>query len=744
MPEDDEQVITSLIRQLEAAGANSSASADAITADKIDILASSLLPTVKSHTRSLAYLALSKVTSNIRSGPAIGTNTDEKSSEIISQLFAKAVESRLSSVDDSTEIMSGLALLSALFQVDAPSASLIFLRDGLLDSILDASDLFESSIPLQRAIADVLAQASGSKSCRLAFGSQATLWLDSQVRKNNGDITLRASTAIALTKLSRGGTSEEDATLVSGASGEDRAEEERKKLKGEESLALLMKGLVLSSPTSDPEDTKPILDAVEGLAYMSVETTIKESLSKDSAFLKKLFSLVPSTPRKTFTSSAMSDTFPTDALKTTAALQYGIAVIISNLSAYRPQLTDEEAQVEKLRRMTKPGASAGGKLQDVVKEELKGEDDESVKKRGLRMIEAGVLQTLVNISRSDSQGVRHAVGKAFLSLVEEKGNRGKLLQAGGAKALLSIIRSSLLALQQSSEPPSSSSHAAAAPHLHALDLLPIQALAKLAITSSPAQVFGPSPTASYDALRPFSLLLLHPQSTLLQKFEALMALTNLSSVSPESATRISNLDGLLGKVEGLLLDDNEMIRRASMELLCNLIASDEIFERYSGEGEGDNIPSNGVIRSRLHIILALADVDDVSTRVAASGALAMLTNSPKAVAALFGLEKGPSRVFSVIISLIVPSSEEDEEPDGSEPDPRLVHRGIVCLRNVLVNSPASLAPTLTAESQSTGVVDVLVITLKERMDEGKSEEMIVTPAAEALKWLLNRGAKMPD
>jgi len=227
-----------------------------------------------------------------------------------------------------------------------------------------------------------------------------------------------------------------------------------------------------------------------------------------------------------------------------------------------------------------------------------------------------------------------------------------------------------------------------------------------------------------------------------------MALTNLASISPEMATRVADAKGLMNKVEVLLLHDNAMIQRAATELLCNLMTCDSVFERYSGEGTSASVseaggPKSGVASSRLHILLALSDVQDISTRVAASGALAMLTSSSSASRALLGLEKGPERTFSVLGDLISPSANNDDDSNSkatpTTPDPRLVHRGVVCIQNVLKNSDDTSDKLLVEEATKAGLVSALVRVVS---DNTASNDVRIT-AGESLRWLMERGASIP-
>ena len=345
------------------------------------------------------------------------------------------------------------------------------------------------------------------------------------------------------------------------------------------------------------------------------------------------------------------------------------------------------------------------------------------------------------VRATDSRAVHSAVGKAILGLVEEKENRGKVLQAGGAKALQAIVQAAL--------PASKSSDPNGTPQMEKSDFDPIQALAKLSITAAPVQVFGPNEGAVYDAIRPFALMLTHSNASLLQRFEAMMALTNLSSLSPEAATRIANADGLMNKVELLMLEDHTLVRRAATELVCNLVAgSEEIFNKWGGDRDK-------AASGKLQVLVALCDVDDLPTRLAASGALATLTASPDACESLAELQRERHRVLPILGQLIDPSVvarpaadqgvEADEEEDSPlKADPGLVHRGTVCVRNLFVGVRGRAMPEqveLALEANRVGIVRALVRSVKGCA--GSPSSPILRPAAEALKWLLEHEVEIP-
>ncbi|THH21221.1 hypothetical protein EW146_g280 [Bondarzewia mesenterica] len=670
-----------------------------ILPDEISYLITAFTPSQESSFRSKAYLILSSFCQGVRaSSPPSEDPQNDHATQSLTETFAPTVGSRLAEPTE-PEVIVGLSFLSALFQVDWQSASAIFQQESILTSIADILDLYPSENVAKEA-AHLLSHASGHKACRAAMPSECIQWLQSSLRQTK-DMTLRAAAAIAIVKLSRGATT--DAADLSGV--------QRAPPTGADAeLVTLMRGLVIDGGSDS------IGDAVEGLAYLTVEASVKETLSKDSELLTRLFSLIPSKKQST---SSNDPAF---------SLLFGIIMIISNICAYQPRLSSEDAQMEKLRRMAKTGAGSGQKLEDVSSDPL--EDDEHAKDRGRRMVKYGALNVVTTAIRvTDGRGVRAAASKALLSLTEDKDNRGKILQNGGSKALMIFIRQSL------STASSSGSHRAA-DALDQVDLEAIQTLAKLAITSSPIQVFGPDEGVIFDAIRPLSILLTHPSSTLLQRFEATMALTNLSSHSAESASRVAKADGLLAKVEFLVLEEHVLTRRAAAELLCNLVAgSEDVFERYTG---GDS-PSERA-KSKLHVLLALSDVDDLPTRLAASGALAVLTASPNACRTLRDLENEQHRVLRTFTQLIDPSvvSVYDGQTGDSVSDPGLVHRGVVCVRNCLFNVDQESRRALAGMDETKELIKALTNALKANTEN----QLVLRPVVETLKMLIDSGVKV--
>ncbi|KAI5997957.1 ARM repeat-containing protein [Pisolithus albus] len=637
-----------------------------------------------SHTK--AYLVLSTLCQTVRSSASEKSQQEDAATESLACIFQPLIASRLSETKDS-DIIAGVSFLYALFQVDRQSASYIFQDEGFVDLL--STLIISPSPPLSLAVARLFAQASGHKTCRAVFPTEAVTWLRSQSRQA-GDQAIRAAGILALIKLSRGTASDSSNLVKTSSLGNVERQDE-------EFAAQLMEMIA-----GNTDARTFVNDAVEGLTYLSVAPPIKQSLA-DTAVLKTLFTLVQKRTKST-------------GLHDHATVLYGVLAITANICTYKPRLSQEERQVAKLHKLAQGGKQSDSQADEELSHPL--DADIHVQTRCRTAIDSGILGVLAVVAGAESAASRDLVGRIYLSLVEDKGNRGRVLQGGGVKNLSRTIKS------YPSPPDSLPSEA----------LVPIQALAKLAITSSPIQVFGPNEGNMMDAVRPLSQLVLHPSASTLQQFEGMMALTNLASHSPICAAKVASFPNLLNRVELLLLDDHTLVRRASSELICNLIAgSDEVFARYGGkEGNGQ---SN---TSKIQLLIAMSDVEDLPTRLAASGALAMLTSTPGACRAVFELQRERHRAFSVIGRLIDPSvqigdAEGECEATPVKGDPGLVHRGVVCVRNILSVERSLSHAELVEEVERAGLFRVFSKLLNG--DLGSYDSTILQSAAEAAKML---------
>jgi len=221
------------------------------------------------------------------------------------------------------------------------------------------------------------------------------------------------------------------------------------------------------------------------------------------------------------------------------------------------------------------------------------------------------------------------------------------------------------------------------------------------------------------------------------------------------------------------------LRRAAMELVCNLVVCDEGFQRFiphpasppstsppTTPGIPGTLPrpkrrtTKGAAENRVRILLALSDVEDLPTRRAASGALAMLTSDDAICGVIVAVEQKKGNAIAILSRLLVGDEEAEEDSEGrvrkgkgkaesvpsSPPDLALAHRGIVCLRNLVQLGFAKGGPVLLQAFEREGVIEKVEAVVKFAMEsgEGKTDRPpspVVQAAVEfvlGLKTLVNQ------
>ena len=111
-------------------------------------------------------------------------------------------------------------------------------------------------------------------------------------------------------------------------------------------------------------------------------------------------------------------------------------------------------------------------------------------------------------------------------------------------------------------------------------------------------------------------------------FEGLMALTNLASIDEDHRRKICDTKEMIPAIESCALEEHYMVRRAAVQLICNLCACEKyqnLFKLIDGQQSTCD---------RLKMLVLMCQEDDNETRAAAAGALATLTNFSSEIAVL--------------------------------------------------------------------------------------------------------------
>ncbi|KAJ4367612.1 SWI5-dependent HO expression protein 4 [Neocucurbitaria cava] len=563
------------------------------------------------------------------------------------ELISKFVTNRARK-GEANNLVIAFSAATAIFPVAVTAAATLFLTEGFVSSLVPMVES-KKSHKLEQATLELISAACVDKNCRDAINRHCREWLEDLVAESQ-DQKRSNLAALILVKI-----------------GEEKAPSDGPQIvtpgKVDQSdLIASFKSMVIGGDTSSKQDS------IEGLAYASLQPKVREDLSKSPKFLKRLIQTMsePSTPANIF---------------------FGGLTIFVNITAYLPIQSEEEkrmAQLKAYANVQKP--SDPDKLLSEV----------YVGIRCGRMLDAGVVPLLVHICKKGSPSVLTQSSQVLLSLSKESKNRGTMAQQGAVKLLVQIW--------EHISSTNASSKTGTTPFPPTALPTTAQALSRLLISINPSHVFNASlPSAS--AIRPLISQLTRTESSTwqLNAFEALLALTNLASLDRATQDHIirQSFDQV---VDDLLLSQNAMIRRAATELLCNLMASPACIQHFADS-------STPRSKHRLHLLLAMTDVDDAPTRSAAGGALAMLLSVDLAVHELLKQEKG----IEFLLGLC-----QDEDED-------IRHRGVVCLRSVVENEEGAEA------CRKKGAVETLKVVLR----ESRSQEVLGV-GVETVKILLGQ------
>ncbi|UXI18286.1 isoleucyl-tRNA synthetase [Sarcoptes scabiei] len=395
------------------------------------------------------------------------------------------------------------ALLNGPFEVGSYCLS----QQGIIEMMLamaNSNDLIQQCVAAEALIA-----ASVKKDKSQSIANQGIGILKALFKSSNPKIKVRA--LVGLCKLGSVGGTDSSAQILPTESTEE-----------------LFKACcqLLNTTKKEKEDVKKW--AAEGLAYLSLNASIKEMLIEDLDSLKKLIDL-----GKTGELSSL----------------FGVVTTLVNLtnSYEKQEITPEMKELAKFAKQHVP-------------EEHEFDSKEFVDKRCKILGENNVTTTLVALSKTRAKTSREMICRVFNAICEYQNLRGFVVQQGGVKVLIN------LALENNSETGRR---------------LAAQAISRIAITNDPNLVFPGQ--RSIEVVGPI-MELLHPDCNALQNFEALMALTNLAQMSVQVRNRILK-DGGFSKIENYCYEDHVMLKRSSVQCIANLVLSDQVVKLFEGQND---------------------------------------------------------------------------------------------------------------------------------------------------------------
>lgn len=336
--------------------------------------------------------------------------------------------------------------------------------------------------------------------------------------------------------------------------------------------------------------------AIEALAYLSFDGDVKEELVADKQALEALFETM---------------TFDTN-----SPVVYSILTVFVNLT----NSYDKQEQSPELVELAKFA-------QQHVPEEHAKDKPEVLRLRLEQLAMSELVSKLVQLDGIESKAAKELMARILNALSEVEHIRGRLIQQGAVSLLMSLAQTDQKQPERSC-------------------LLASHGLARLGITINPELVY---PNQRLIAVIKPLKRLLKPECSALQNFEALLALTNIAQANETARTHILNDNGF-SLIEALMFEEHEMICRAAVQCVVNLIRDPHMISLYEAQND------------RVKYLVILCQSEDLETVKAASGALAMLCQVS---------EKACERIFSAKdwqdILLMLLSNENME----------LVHRAIV-------------------------------------------------------------------
>lgn len=473
--------------------------------------------------------------------------------------------------------------------------STIISRDGILQMILamaQSEDFLQQKVACECIVAAVLKQDKAK-----AIMSQGVDILKKLYHSKDDSIKVRA--LVGLCKLGSSGGN--DASIRPFADGAT--------LKLSEACRRF-----LIKPGKDKDIRKW---AADGLAYLTLDAEVKEKLIEDTPAIHALIELA-----KTGGENVL----------------YGVVTTFVNLcNAYdKQEVLPEMVELAKFAKHHIP-------------EEHELDDQDFINKRLTMLTDAGITSALVALSKTESNNSKELIARVLNAICNLQELRGKVVQQGGAKALLPLCFNNTEKGKRQAA----------------------QALSRIGITINPEVAFPGQ--RNLEVIRPL-LNQLHADCTALENFEAMMALCNLAAMNETSRKRIIK-EGGLQKVEMYLMEDHLMLCRAATQVICNLVMSDEVVKLFEGKDD------------RVKFLCLLCQDEDEDTAIGASGALAILTAESKICCEKTFEPKDWLDIYHALIA---------------NPSPQVQHRGLVIILNV-IRADNALAEKLL----STDIMDLL-------------------------------------
>jgi protein unc-45 len=229
--------------------------------------------------------------------------------------------------------------------------------------------------------------------------------------------------------------------------------------------------------------------------------------------------------------------------------------------------------------------------------ELKEDSEEQCSARVVKMTKANVPRALIQLIEGASDQSLEQIVLALNRMAKVQSVRGTMIQQG--------VLSALIKLEKEEQNPSDTRKQIVKNIRHCI--------AKLLVTINPSLLTS---AQSMGAIKPLIQLVRQIESNDLQKFEALLSLTNLASMNDNTKNKIVGERGLTS-LKYAMFSDHPLVKKAATECMCNLVGNEKFMKMLQDVDE-----------LRLWLALATDYEDHFECARAAAGCIAMATGDP--------------------------------------------------------------------------------------------------------------------
>lgn len=365
---------------------------------------------------------------------------------------------------------------------------------------------------------------------------------------------------------------------------------------------------------------------VEVIGYLSSKTQVKDELAHGFKVLGSRQTVLERLVELADVPNA-GESVSAFAVATTFSL-----ISVSNETLRKEAFEGKEITMEQYDEMQALGKTDEEK-ENMVK--IPEDSKNAVEERIRKLANANVPRAMVKLLEGASESTMETLAIGMNRMAVDAAVRGLLIQQGVLSACIKVEDT-----ENSTETKKNALRQAR------------HCVAKLLVTTNPSML---TTSQRIGAIKPVILLIRDSDASDLQHFEALLAVANIASTGYDAKEKVVSEKGV-STISYAMFSDHELVRRAGTEAMCNLVGHPAMEKHLS---DPENL--------RLWLAFAADFENNFECARAASGCLAMSTDTPDIAGALIGL-----KTFKECITSLLESGNLE-----------LMHRTLVLIKNLI-------------------------------------------------------------